>query len=635
MEDQRDEIKQRIDIVDLINEYVPLKKRGSNYIGLCPFHNEKTPSFSVNPARGFFHCFGCHKGGDIFTFLMEIENIEFKEALEILAGRAGVTLKKSNFSYEKPEVKDFKERLLEVNTLAKDYYKKMLYDPKSKKVQDYVRERKINRESLEEFELGYSDGNVYEFLKRKGYTDKEIIESGLCYKRDDGKVIDRFWGRLIFPIKDIMGNVLAFGGRNLDKDSKYAKYINTSDTPIYNKGHHLFGLNLARQYCKEKLIIVEGYMDVLSLHQAGVKNAVAALGTALTDMQANLIKSRTKEVLTCYDSDEAGTNANIRGINVLHNKKIEARVIILGNEKDPDEYILKHGLTSFENKIDEAITGINFKIEVLKRNLNLDDPQDRIKFLKGLAKIIAEIPNRLEQDVYMEEAARKYKITKDSILLEVNKEMRRKKQQDEKLKKQNMFRENYRLNKEKENANVKNANSGILENAANVNISEEQKTIYRYMVQNVKREELVIYILLFNKEFVDLLKEKDILKYILNKKNKKTIKYILEKYEENPEIEIQNLITETEDKEIIENITKIGMNEIEEFKAEENLKDILDIFERQELNIEKDRITKKLNELSLILSTTTDENKKKEIEEEKNKLMENLRENIAKSIRRK
>lgn len=636
MEDQRDEIKERIDIVDLVSEYVPLKKRGANYIGLCPFHNEKTPSFSVNPGRGFFHCFGCHKGGDIFTFMMEIENIEFKEALEILAGRAGVTLKKRNLDFENKEVKDFKERLFEVNELAKEYFKETLFKKESKNAQEYIRERKINSESLKNFEIGYSDGNVYEHLKRKGYLDKEIIESGLCYKRDsDEKIIDRFWGRVIFPIKDISGNVLGFGGRNIEKDSKYAKYINTSDTPIYNKGNHLFGLNIARKYCKEQLIVVEGYMDVVSLHQAGIKNAVAALGTALTDMQANLIKSRTKEVITCYDSDEAGTAANLRGINVLHNKKIEARVIRLGDSKDPDEYILKHGMTSFKNKIDEAITGINFKIEVLKRDLNLDKPEDKINFLKGLAKIIADIPNRLEQDVYMEEAARKYKITKDSILLEVNKEIRRKENEREKIKRQNIYRQNFIQNKEneeKENINTDEVNQ-------NQNISKIDQKIYKFMIQNAKREEIIIYIMLFNKEYIEYLKEQDIAKYMLNKKNKKTVEYIFKEFEkaknEEKELKFENILSNTEDKDVIEKITKIGMNEVEGFKVKETLKDIIDIFKKQELNIEKEKITKRLNEINLALGAITDEKDKEILYEEKEKLGDALKNNIAKSIKLK
>lgn len=622
MEDnQIEEIKQRIDIVDLINEYVPLKKRGSNYIGLCPFHNEKTPSFTVNPTKNFYHCFGCGKGGNVYNFLMDIENIDFKEALEILAGRAGVELQRKTFTYEDKKEISFKERLMEINELAKNYYKETLYKPSSKKAQEYIRERKLTNDSLNTFEIGYSDGNVYEFLKRKGYTDKEIESSGICYKRDDGKFIDRFWGRVIFPIKDIRGNVLAFGGRNIEKDSKYAKYINTSDTPIYNKGHHLFGMDIARKYSRDQIILVEGYMDVISLHQAGIKNAVAPLGTALTDMQANLVKSRAKEVLTCYDSDEAGTEANLRGIDVLHNKKIEARVINLGDAKDPDEYINKYGLISFKQKIDEAVTGIMFKIDVLKRRINIDTPQGKIEFLTELAKIIADIPNKLEQEVYIDEASKKYHISKEAISLEVNKAIRIKLDNIEKEKKQNEFRNNFQKEKDriKENKNV-----DINENNEIEDTVDPKNILQKYAAQNIKREELIIYILLNYKELVEDMFKENILKYILNEDNKKCIKYILEEYKKDPEIDIQKLIADAKDEKILKNLTKIGMTDIENFKAKEVFLDILNTFKNQVLNFKKENIINRINTLTDKISVETKEDEIKKLKAEKEKYLNEL-----------
>ena len=616
MEDQRDEIKQKIDIVDLINEYVPLKKRGSNYIGLCPFHNEKTPSFTVNPRGGFYHCFGCGKGGDIFTFVMDIENIDFKESLEILAGRAGVTLKKGNFNFEKPEVKEAKDRLYEINYLAKEYFKKTLFDSKSKEAQAYIRERKMNKESLDSFEIGYSDGKVYEFLKRKGFLDKEIIDSGICYKRDDGKIVDRFFRRVIFPIKDIRGNVIAFSGRNIEKDSKYAKYINTSDTPIYNKGNHLFGLNIAKKYCKEKIILVEGNMDVISLHKVGVKNAVAALGTALTEMQANLLKSRTKEVLTCYDSDEAGIKATLRGIEILNNKKVDVRVINLGDIKDPDEFILKNGLTAFNMKVDEAEPAIMFKIDIIKKNIDINSPEGKLDFLRKLSKIISEIPNRLEQEVYVAEAARKYKISNEAILSEVNKFIRKKRDEEEKYKRNKNFRQNvFNNSMEKENIEKIKKDENINKN--------------KYLKINEKREELVIYILLFYKSCLKRLKDENILQYILNEENKKTIKYILDEYEKEEDINIKNLISRTNDEEIIKKITKVGVNEIFEFKEEEALEDIIKTFKTQKERKEKDKITKRLNELKVLNANSEEEFEK--IKKEKNELMKKLSEIILKN----
>lgn len=605
MEDQRDEIKQKIDIVDLINEYVPLKKRGSNYIGLCPFHNEKTPSFTVNPRGGFYHCFGCGKGGDIFTFIMDMENIEFKEALEILAGRAGVTLKKFNFNYEKPEEKNFKERILEVNELAKEYFKQTLYKPETKEAQEYIRKRKMNKESLENFDIGYSDGKVYDFLKRKGYLDKEIIESGVCYKRDDGKIIDRFFRRVIFPIKDIRGNVIAFSGRNIEKDSKYAKYINTSDTIIYNKGNHLFGLNLAKKYAKEQLIIVEGNMDVISLHQSGVKNVVAGLGTALTEMQANLLKSRTKEVLICYDSDEAGIKASLRAIDILENKKMPVRVIKLGDVKDPDEFILKYGMTAFNLRIKEAESGTIFKIENIKNNININIPEGKVEFFKKLSKIISEIPNRLEQEVYVSEVSKKYKISNEAIMQEVNKFIRKKRDENFKIKNQRNL--NYNFSKDKNN----NSNIALNLDIKNNNLEKLKKV-------NEKREELVIYLLIFYRKFIEKFNNENILEYILNIENKKTIEYILNQYKTYGEdININNIFANTKDNEIIKKITKIAMNEIPNFKEDEAYLDVINVFKNQKIANEKERITKRLNELTLLTENTEEEkeaNKKEKLE---------------------
>lgn len=607
MEDQRDEIKQKIDIVDLINEYVPLKKRGSNYIGLCPFHNEKTPSFTVNPRGGFYHCFGCGKGGDIFTFIMDMENIEFREALEILAGRAGVTLKKFNFNYEKPEEKNLKEKLLEVNELSKEYFKQSLYKVEAKEAQEYIRKRKMNKESLKNFDIGYSDGKVYDFLKRKGYLDKEIIESGVCYKRDDGKIIDRFFRRIIFPIKDIRGNVIAFSGRNIEKNSKYAKYINTSDTLIYNKGNHLFGLNLAKKYAKDQLIIVEGNMDVISLHQSGVKNVVAGLGTALTEMQANLLKSRTKEVLICYDSDEAGVKAALRAIDILENKKITVRVVKLGDVKDPDEFILKYGMTAFNLRIKEAESGTIFKIENIKKNINTNTPEGKVEFLKQLSKIISEIPNRLEQEVYVNEISKKYRISNEAIMQEVNKFIRKKRDENFKIKNQKNLM--YNVSKEKNNYNKNNIELGLdIKN----NNKEKLKKV------NEKREELVIYLLIFYRKFIEKFNDENILEYILNIENKKTIKYILDQYQKYGEdININNILSNTKDNEIIKKITKIGMNEIENFKEDEAYLDVINVFKNQKISNEKEKITKRLNELSLLTEITEEEkeaNKREKLE---------------------
>ncbi len=338
-----EEIKANINIVDIISEYVALKRQGRNYFGLCPFHNEKSPSFSVSESRQIFHCFGCGVGGDVIGFLKKIENIEFKDAVEMLADRANITLPTITLSEEEQRKIALQEKVYKINQHAAEYYHKNLYLPSAKPAQEYVKKRRLDNATLKKFQIGYSGNfdDLYKELKNQGFTDEEIYESKLVLKSQSGMPNDFFKKRLMFPIKDTKDRVIAFGGRVLD-DSK-PKYINSFDTICYNKRRNLFALNLAKKTDKDFFIIVEGYMDAVSLHQRGIDNAVAALGTALTDGQGRLLKRYKSKIITGFDSDAAGQGATIKGLEILQGLGHDVRVLQIEGAKDPDEFVVKYG----------------------------------------------------------------------------------------------------------------------------------------------------------------------------------------------------------------------------------------------------------------------------------------------------
>ncbi len=416
-----EEVRQTNDIVDIISQYVQLKRSGRNYFGLCPFHNEKSPSFSVSPDKQIFHCFGCGVGGNVFTFLMKIEGISFIEAVQTLAERANIQLPKLMNNQDSTK-EELKAKVYKVNEFAAEFYHQNLYKPQAKMAQEYVKMRKLSNETLKSFKIGFSGkfDELYNELKKQGFEETEILESGLVNKNENGKYIDRYRNRLMFPICDVRGKVTAFGGRVLD-DSK-PKYINSPENIVYSKGRHLFGLNVAKKYdIKKRLLIVEGYMDVISLHQRGIHNVVASLGTALTQQQGYLLRNNTEQIILSYDSDEAGQAAKVRAMEILMNMGCDIRVLQMEGAKDPDEYVIKYGNARFTNLVDKAISVIEFKVKILKQNLNLENVNDKIKFLNETAKIISKIENSIEREIYIEKIAKEYDISKEAIYAEVNK----------------------------------------------------------------------------------------------------------------------------------------------------------------------------------------------------------------------
>ena len=423
-----EEVRQNNDVVDIISQYVHLTRKGRNYFGLCPFHSEKSPSFSVSPDRQIFHCFGCGVGGNVYTFLMKIEGITFKEALEQLAERANIQLPKleNNADTAKEELK---AKVYKVNEFAAEFYHQNLYKPVAKIGQEYVKKRKMNRETLEAYRIGFSGkfDELYKALKAQGFGEKEILESGLVNKNANGTYIDRYRERLMFPICDARGNVIAFGGRILDdsklKDPKFPqpKYINSPENVVYSKGRHLFGLNVAKKESAKKLLIVEGYMDVISLHQRGVTNVVGALGTALTEQQGWLLRKSTEQVILGFDADGAGQTAIARSMEILQKMGCDMRVLQIEGAKDPDEYIVKFGEGRFRLAMDNAISLVEFKVKNLKKDLNLENTGDKIKFLNEIAKILSKVENTMEREIYIEKIAQGYNISKEAIYAEVNK----------------------------------------------------------------------------------------------------------------------------------------------------------------------------------------------------------------------
>ena len=427
-----EEIRNANDIVDVISQYVVLKRSGRNFFGLCPFHKEKSPSFSVSPDKQIFHCFGCHVGGDVFRFISKIEGIGFKEAVEELAEKAGVEL--PNIGETDNKLSALKEKVYEINKLAAEFYHENLYKPSAKLAQEYVKKRKLNNETLKKFLIGYSGtyNELYELLKQKGYSEEEILASGLVNKTENGKFIDRFRGKLMYPIQDVRNRVIAFGGRVLISEEerkkieatgkKMPKYINSQEGIVYSKGRHLYGLNVAKKSgTLKKILIVEGYMDAISLHQRGINYAVASLGTALTEAQGRLLRNSASQVIIGYDADGAGQAATMRGLEILQSLGCDIRILQIEGAKDPDEFILKYGPERLEKQIEKAISLVEFKVKTLKNTLNLENANDKIKFLKEIAKVLQKIDNEIEKEVYIEKIAKEYQISKEAIYAEINK----------------------------------------------------------------------------------------------------------------------------------------------------------------------------------------------------------------------
>lgn len=410
-----EEVRNQNDIVDVISEYVKLQKKGANYFGLCPFHNEKSPSFSVSPGKQMYYCFGCGEGGNVISFVMKYENYSFIEAVQMLASRAGIELPQVTRSKEEKENADKRSQILTINTLAAKFYYYMLKSEKGAFAYHYLRGRELSDNTITGFGLGYSDkysDSLYKYMKSKGYKDDILKETGLFTFEEKG-VHDKFWNRVMFPIMDVNNKVIAFGGRVMG-DGK-PKYLNSPETKVFDKSRNLYGLNIARTSRKDYLLICEGYMDVISLHQAGFNNAVAALGTSFTSDHASLIKRYAKEVVLTFDSDGAGIKAALRAIPILREAGLSIKVLSMKPYKDPDEFIKALGPEAYEERIEKATNYFIFQVGTLMNEYNLDDPSEKTEFHNKVADMLLEFEDEIERNNYLESVCRTFNIPLDGL----------------------------------------------------------------------------------------------------------------------------------------------------------------------------------------------------------------------------
>ena len=425
-EDVIEEVRSRNDIVGVISEYVKLQRKGSSYFGLCPFHNEKSPSFSVSPDKQMYYCFGCGAGGNVFTFIQEYENYSFPEAMKFLAERAGITLPEKEYSQEERRAQDLRTRILNVNKMAAKYYYYQLRTENGRQAMEYLKNRCLSDETIRSFGLGYSNkysNDLYLYLKKQGVSDELLRESGLMNVDERKGMYDKFWNRVIFPIMDVNNRVIGFGGRVMG-DGK-PKYLNSPETAVFDKSRNLYGLNVARTARKKSMLVCEGYMDVISMHQAGFKNSVASLGTALTTQHASLLKRYTDEVILTYDSDGAGIKAALRAIPMLKAAGISTRVLHMNPYKDPDEFIKTLGPEAFQERMDQAENSFLFEISILERDFDMHDPEGKTGFYQAAARKLMEFDQELERENYIQAVAERYQISFDSLRKMVNREAMR------------------------------------------------------------------------------------------------------------------------------------------------------------------------------------------------------------------
>ena len=416
-----EEVRSSNNIVDVIGSYVRLQKKGSSYFGLCPFHNEKSPSFSVSPNKQMYYCFGCGAGGNVFTFIMEYENQTFPEAMKVLADRAGIALPEAELTEEQKRERNKRQLLLEINKTAANYFYYQLNNEQGQQAREYLENRKLSKETQIHFGLGYASkysNDLYLYLKKKGYSDQILKETGLLTYDEKHGAHDKFWNRVMFPIMDVNNKVIGFGGRVMGDGTP--KYLNSPETMLFDKSRNLYGLNYARTSRKSYMIICEGYMDVIAMHQAGFTNAVASLGTAFTMQHSVLLKRYTQEVRLAYDSDGAGQKAALRAIPILKSAGINVRVIHMNPYKDPDEFIKNLGTEAFQERIDAAESSFMFEISVLEKNYKQSDPEGRASFMKAMARRLLQFPQELERNIYIDAIAGRYGIASEELKRLVN-----------------------------------------------------------------------------------------------------------------------------------------------------------------------------------------------------------------------
>lgn len=564
-----EEIRNSNDIVDIISQYVVLKRSGRNYFGLCPFHKEKSPSFSVSPDKQIFHCFGCGAGGNVFHFISKIENINFIESMQILSDRVGIQLPTLE-SGEDSKKQLLKSKVYEINEIAAQFYHENLYKPTSKIAQDYVKKRRMDNKTLKAFTIGYSCkyNELYKELVSKGFKEEEILASSLVIKNQDGTYVDRFRKRFMIPIRDVRDRVIAFGGRVLD-DSK-PKYINSPENIVYSKGRHLFGLNVAKKNPMDRIIIVEGYMDAISLWQRGITNVVASLGTALTEGQGRLLRRYANKIIIGYDSDGAGQAATMRGLEILQNLGYDVRILQLDdqNVKDPDEYVVKNGSGRFNLCADKAISLVEFKVKMLKQSIPTDTASDKIKFLNEVSKILSKVDNNIEKEVYIDRISKEYNVSKEAIYAQTNK-LQYSNSPGEKVLERKIISKTQPKNEEK-------VTEGI--------IKRENMVLAILMTEELKAYEKI-------KSVVSI----DEFKYEINKQILKILYAEFEKGNSN----INNILDTVQEEEILNHITKLMADDYNIQDINKAIIDIINIYEKEKMITKRNQLLEKLEDKSL------------------------------------
>lgn len=584
-----EEIKNRNDIVDVVSQYVILKRKGRNYFGLCPFHNEKSPSFSVSPEKQIFHCFGCNVGGNVFHFIMKIENISFFESVKMLANRAGIELPQEEMNPLEEKRERLKEEVYKINQDAATFYHEQLYKPESKAAQNYVKKRQLGNNTLKSFLIGYAGNNneLLNYLKSKNYNTEALLESNLIGKTQDGRLYDKFRNRLMIPILDVRNKVIAFGGRVLD-DSK-PKYINSPEGIVYSKGRNLFGLNVARKNSNgvlKRLLIVEGYMDAISLYQRGITNVVASLGTALTDNQGRLLRRNCEQVILGYDADGAGQAAIMRGIGILQSMGVDIRILQISGAKDPDEFVIKYGPEKFKKCMDNAISVVEYQVKNLKKSLDLNNTSDKVKFLNEIANILSKIDNSMEREVYIDKISNSYQISKEAIYAEVNKRI---------------FKNRPIVSKK----TLENTNINIIN--ANNNKTIDEATL--------RRERMLIYLLInYTEQSYGRISKVCDLKYIKDERNKIIIEKLYEEIKESNNCE--NIIEQFDDENIINYLSGILAYDFEINDVEKAIVDIEKAYLRESKIDRRNFIIHELEN-----NKGLDETQKQNLEKELNNVM--------------
>lgn len=564
------------DIVDTVSKYVSLKKTGNNYVGLCPFHNEKTPSFTVSKSKRLFHCFGCGEGGDAISFIMKIENLSFIDAVKFLAKEEGIPLEEGNRIDKELVLK--KEKIYDINKEAARFYYSNLIN--NNKVLKYLENRNISKKTLNPFGLGYaidSWDSIYRYLEEKGYDEKDIESAGLIARRKDGSgYYDKFRNRLMFPIIDSRGRIIGFGGRVLD--DSMPKYLNTQDTIVFTKGNNLYGLNLIKKNRnRDKIILVEGYMDVIALYENGIDYVAAGLGTAFTQKQVKLLKRYGNEIYICYDSDAAGIKATTKTLRLVRNEGVEPKVIVLPSGKDPDDYINEYGKDEFEKLLNESLNHIEYQIYINKKKYNLSDMEDKIEFTKEIAKTLRELKSPIEKDVYIDKVSMDTGISRDAIEKEIlgrNLKASR-----------NNSRDKYINSRYRDNKNAIMPIKTILGSA----YLTAEKTLIKMMIEN--------------RNYYNIIKEHLDSEDFLNHECKTLGRIIYNEYYNDQELEeldasdlSENLKNTEVDFDIIDQI----LDKNTEFLPEDRIKLIDDLLQRikyYRLKIEREEITKRIQQI--------------------------------------